>query len=139
MAKEREATERAERKKQDEDDGKVKLEQESRDLRAQLDQLQDAHADLQASFADLQHEANQAVAKANSRQQRNSALQQEVDLLRGESEAYRAALTEEKQRCVGLEAVLEQEKLKSHSSNDSAIIREELHRKSAVQMPLSGE
>ncbi|POY71151.1 hypothetical protein BMF94_5908 [Rhodotorula taiwanensis] len=128
LAKEREATERAERKKQDEDDGKVKLEQESRDLRAQLDQLQDAHADLQASFADLQHEANQAVAKANSRQQRNSALQQEVDLLRGESEAYRAALTEEKQRCVGLEAALEQEKLKSHSSNDSAIIREELHR-----------
>ncbi|GAA5988157.1 hypothetical protein JCM10908_002087 [Rhodotorula pacifica] len=128
LAKEREASERADRKKQDEDGEKAKLEKQARDLRAQLDQLQDDHADLQASFADLEHSARQAVAQANSHQQRTAGLQQEVEHLRADTEQQRGELSRERERRISLESELEQEKLKARSAGDAGIIREELHR-----------
>ncbi|KAG0663864.1 coiled-coil domain-containing protein mad1 [Rhodotorula mucilaginosa] len=130
LAKEREASERADRKKQDEDGEKAKFEKQARDLRQQLDQLQDEHADLQASFSDLEHSASQAIAQANSHQQRTAGLQQEIEHVRSEAEEQRQQATQERQRRINVEAELEQEKLKARSAGDSAIIREELHRKS---------
>lgn len=128
LAKEREASERADRKKQDEDGEKAKFEKQARDLRQQLDQLQDEHADLQASFSDLEHSASQAIAQANSHQQRTAGLQQEIEHVRSEAEEQRQQATQERQRRINVEAELEQEKLKARSAGDSAIIREELHR-----------
>lgn len=128
LAKEREASERADRKKQDEDSEKAKFEKQARDLRQRLDQLQDEHADLQASFADLEHSASQAIAQANSHQQRTAGLQQEIDHLRSEAEQHRQQASQERQRRISVETELEQEKLKARSAGDSAIIREELHR-----------
>ncbi|BGP56157.1 hypothetical protein JCM8202_005923 [Rhodotorula sphaerocarpa] len=128
LAKEREAAERAEKARQDEDDGKAKLEQQNRELRTHLDQLQEEHSDLEASYADLEHAAKQAVTRANDQQQQNTSLRQEVGELQAEVSSYRQELTREKQRVIALEAALEQEKLRSHSMADSSIIREELSR-----------
>ncbi|GAA5868651.1 hypothetical protein JCM3774_003613 [Rhodotorula dairenensis] len=128
LAKEREDSERADRKKHDEDGEKTKLGKQVRELRAQLDQLQDEHADLQASFADLEHSASQAVAQANSHQQRTAGLQQEIEHLRSEVEHQRQSAAQEYKRRIAVETEIEQEKLKARSGGDSAIIRDELHR-----------
>lgn len=134
LAKEREAAERAEKARQDEDDGKAKLEQQNRELRTHLDQLQEEHSDLEASYADLEHAAKQAVTRANDQQQQNTSLRQEVGELQAEVSSYRQELTREKQRVIALEAALEQEKLRSHSMADSSIIREELSRESGCSL-----
>lgn len=128
LAKEREDSERANRKKEDEDGEKTKLEKTARELRAQLVQLQDEHADLQASFADLEHSASQAVAQANSHRQRTAGLQDEIDHLRSEVEHQRQSAAQEHTRRIAVETELEQEKMKARSGGDSAIIRDELHR-----------
>ncbi|BGP00260.1 hypothetical protein RTG_01943 [Rhodotorula toruloides ATCC 204091] len=139
LGKEREAAEREERRKEDEDGAKEKLEKEVRSLRSQLDSLKDEHIDLQESFTDLEHSANQAVAQANHHQARTTALQQELELVRQESEDRLRTVTEEKKKRVALEAELEQEKLRAKDPGDSAVIREELHRQVSTLRTLEKE
>ncbi|BGP25384.1 coiled-coil domain-containing protein mad1 [Rhodotorula toruloides] len=139
LGKEREAAERDQRRKEDEDGAKEKLEQEVRSLLSQLDLLKDEHIDLQESFTDLEHSANQAVAQANHHQARTIALQQELELVRQESEERLRSATEEKKQRLALEAELEREKMRAKDSGDSAVIREELHRQVSTLRTLEKE
>ncbi|KAJ8293420.1 Spindle assembly checkpoint component MAD1 [Rhodotorula toruloides] len=139
LGKEREAAEREQRRKEDEDGAKEKLEKEVRSLRSQLDTLKDEHIDLQESFTDLEHSANQAIAQANHHQARTTALQQELELVRQESEERLRSATEEKKQRLALEAELERERLRAKDSGDSAVIREELHRQVSTLRTLEKE
>ncbi|BGO92193.1 hypothetical protein NBRC10512_000924 [Rhodotorula toruloides] len=139
LGKEREAAEREQRRKEDENGAKEKLEKEVRSLRSQLDSLKDEHIDLQESFTDLEHSANQAVAQANHHQARTTALQQELELVRQESEERLHSVTEEKKQRLALEAELEGEKMRAKDSGDSAVIREELHRQVSTLRTLEKE
>ncbi|BGP08876.1 coiled-coil domain-containing protein mad1 [Rhodotorula toruloides] len=139
LGKEREAAEREQRRKEDEDGAKEKLEKEVRSLRSQLDTLKDEHIDLQESFTDLEHSANQAIAQANHHQARTTALQQELELVRQESEEHLRSATEEKKQRLALEAELERERLRAKDSGDSAVIREELHRQVSTLRTLEKE
>ncbi|GAA5848212.1 hypothetical protein JCM9279_000980 [Rhodotorula babjevae] len=139
LAKEREAAERAHARDADEGDDKSRLEGEVRALRAEIGQLKDDHADLQESFTDLEHAATQAVAKANDRQKRAELLEAEMLRLRTEADQYLEAASSEKKRRVAVETELERERARAKESDDSHVIREELHRQVTTLRTLEKE
>ncbi|GAA5890523.1 hypothetical protein JCM8208_004901 [Rhodotorula glutinis] len=139
LAKEREAAERAQARESGESDDKGRLEGEVRALRAEVGQLKDDNADLQEAFTDLEHAATQAVAKANDRQKRAELLEAEMLRLRNEADQYLEAASGEKKRRVAVEAELERERSRAKESDDSHVIREELHRQVTTLRTLEKE
>ncbi|GAA5828613.1 hypothetical protein JCM3766R1_003760 [Sporobolomyces carnicolor] len=128
MAKEREASERAEARAGEIDQGRSALEQELRTVKQQLSTLQEQHIDLEEGFKDLEHAARQAVNEANAEKTAARALRDELDVTRREvDDKIREALDEKRKR-LAIEAELEQEKLRGKESAGTELIREELHR-----------